>query len=134
MVLGVVSGFLTSFGLFTGIVEPLAPPAMLMFLVAFLAITPVVVYIYLPFYRQLNVTSAYEYLEMRFNLAARWFGSASFLILQLGRTAIVLSGGNVDLATLAGFLARYGTGLLDDLATHVDGWYARALEGAHATT
>lgn len=36
--------------------------------------------------------------------------------------------------TLAGFLARYGTGLLDDLATHVDGWYARALEGVHATT
>lgn len=35
MVLGVVSGFLTSFGLFTGIVEPLAPPALLMFLVAF---------------------------------------------------------------------------------------------------
>lgn len=33
--LGVVSGFLTSFGLFTGIVEPLAPPALLMFLVAF---------------------------------------------------------------------------------------------------
>jgi bacillithiol biosynthesis cysteine-adding enzyme BshC len=36
--------------------------------------------------------------------------------------------------TLAGFLARYGTGLLDDLASHVDAWYARALEGAHATT
>jgi hypothetical protein len=36
--------------------------------------------------------------------------------------------------TLAGFLARYGTGLLGDLASHVDGWYARALEGAHATT
>ena len=36
--------------------------------------------------------------------------------------------------TLAGFLARYGTGLLDDLASHVEGWYARALEGAHATT
>jgi bacillithiol biosynthesis cysteine-adding enzyme BshC len=36
--------------------------------------------------------------------------------------------------TLAGFFARYGTGLLDDLASHVDAWYARALEGAHATT
>ena len=35
VVLGVVSGFLTSFGLFVGIVEPLAPPALLMFLVAF---------------------------------------------------------------------------------------------------
>lgn len=35
--------------------------------------------------------------------------------------------------TLAGFFARYGTGLLDDLARHVDAWYARALEAAHAT-
>jgi len=36
--------------------------------------------------------------------------------------------------TLAGFFARYGTGLLDDLARHVSAWYARALEAAHATT
>jgi hypothetical protein len=35
MVLGVVSGFLTSFGLYTGFVMPLAPLAMLLFLVAF---------------------------------------------------------------------------------------------------
>ncbi|MHB1262486.1 MAG: hypothetical protein ACYC2H_12305 [Thermoplasmatota archaeon] len=35
MVLGVVSGFLTSFGLYTGYVMPLAPIAMLLFLVAF---------------------------------------------------------------------------------------------------
>ncbi|HUR25945.1 MAG TPA: hypothetical protein VM327_08045 [Candidatus Thermoplasmatota archaeon] len=35
MVLGVVSGFLTSIGLFTGFVMPLAPIALLMFLVAF---------------------------------------------------------------------------------------------------
>ncbi|MEA3165476.1 MAG: hypothetical protein QOJ26_333 [Thermoplasmata archaeon] len=35
MVLGVVSGFLTSFGLFTGFVMPTAPIALLMFLVAF---------------------------------------------------------------------------------------------------
>ena len=41
-------------------------------------VTPIVAYIYLPFFRQLDVTSAYEYLEKRFNLAARWFGSASF--------------------------------------------------------
>ena len=35
MVLGVVSGFLTSIGLFTGFVMPLAPLALLLFLVAF---------------------------------------------------------------------------------------------------
>jgi uncharacterized protein YllA (UPF0747 family) len=50
--------------------------------------------------------------------------------------ASVLPGGKPQerVVTLAGFFARYGTGLLDDLASHVDAWYARALEGAHATT
>src|SRR4029434_11009781 len=37
---------------------------------------------------------------LRFNLAARWFGSASFLILQLGRTAIVLYLPSLALATV----------------------------------
>jgi SSS family solute:Na+ symporter len=67
---------------------------------AIVAITPVVAYLYLPFFRQLNLTSAYEYLELRFNLATRWFGSASFLILQLGRTAIVLYLPSLALATV----------------------------------
>lgn len=68
--------------------------------IGFLAVTPIVAYIYLPFFRQLDVTSAYEYLEKRFNLAARWFGSASFMILQLGRTAIVLYLPSLALSTV----------------------------------
>ena len=71
--------------------------------IGFLAVTPIVAYIYLPFFRQLDVTSAYEYLEKRFNLAARWFGSASFMILQLGRTAIVLYLPSLALATVTQF-------------------------------
>ncbi|HEX7025485.1 MAG TPA: bacillithiol biosynthesis cysteine-adding enzyme BshC [Gemmatimonadales bacterium] len=35
--------------------------------------------------------------------------------------------------TLAGFLARYGPGILDDYAGHIAAWYAGALEGAPAT-
>ena len=45
---------------------------------------------YLPFFRQLDVVSAYEYLERRFNLAVRLFGSASFIVFQVARTGIVL--------------------------------------------
>ncbi|PYP41761.1 MAG: hypothetical protein DMD43_05380, partial [Gemmatimonadetes bacterium] len=30
--------------------------------------------------------------------------------------------------SMAGFLARYGTGLLAELADHIAAWYARALE------
>jgi len=57
---------------------------------AIMAIAPIVISLYLPFYRRLNVTSAYEYLEKRFNLATRLFGSSSFILFQLGRMAIVL--------------------------------------------
>lgn len=58
--------------------------------VAIVAIAPIVISLYLPFYRRLDVTSAYEYLEKRFNLATRLFGSTCFILLQIGRMAIVL--------------------------------------------
>jgi bacillithiol synthase len=35
--------------------------------------------------------------------------------------------------SLAGFLARYGPGLLDELAAHIESWYQRVLEAAPAT-
>ena len=57
---------------------------------AFILITPIVVYFYLPFFRRLNLISAYEYLERRFNLATRLYASAAFILFQLGRMAIVL--------------------------------------------
>jgi len=53
-------------------------------------IQPIVVWCYLPFFRRLNVTSAYEYLERRFNTAVRLFGSLSFVLFQIGRMTIVL--------------------------------------------
>ncbi len=54
------------------------------------AVQPIIVYFYLPFFRRLNVTTAYEYLEKRFNIAARLFGSLSFILFQCGRMTIVL--------------------------------------------
>jgi SSS family transporter len=53
-------------------------------------VAPVIIAVYLPFYRRLNVTSAYEYLEKRFNLPLRLYGSAAFILFQLGRQAVVL--------------------------------------------
>jgi SSS family solute:Na+ symporter len=55
-----------------------------------LLLAPIIIHFYLPVFRQLNVTSAYEYLERRFNLFIRLFGSASFIAFQIGRTGIVL--------------------------------------------
>ena len=53
-------------------------------------LAPLIVHVYLPFFRQLNLTCAYEYLELRFNLAMRLFGSASFIVFQVARTGVVL--------------------------------------------
>ena len=54
-----------------------------------LLMAPIVVRWYLPFFRKLNLTSAYEYLEMRFNLPCRLFASAAFILFMIARTAIV---------------------------------------------
>lgn len=50
---------------------------------------PVVKY-YLPFFRRLNVTSAYEYLERRFNASTRLMASALFIVFMVARMALVL--------------------------------------------
>lgn len=55
-----------------------------------LLVVPIVAWYYLPFFRKLDLTSAYEYLERRFNLATRIFASLSFILFHVGRIAIVL--------------------------------------------
>ncbi len=70
-------------------------------------LAPIIIRYYLPFFRQLNITSAYEYLERRFNLGARWFGSLSFILFQLGRTAIVLYLPALALATVSNFAMEW---------------------------
>ncbi len=53
------------------------------------AIAPVAIYYYLPFFCRLGITSAYEYLEKRFNLGVRLFGSAAFIVFMVCRVAVV---------------------------------------------
>ncbi len=55
-----------------------------------IAIAPFVIMLFLPFFRAIDATSAYEYLEKRFNRFARLFASASFVFFQIGRMAVVL--------------------------------------------
>ncbi len=52
-------------------------------------LAPIAIYFYLPFFCRLNITSAYEYLEKRFNLAIRLFGSGVFNIFMVCRVAVV---------------------------------------------
>ncbi len=49
------------------------------------------VYVALPFYRRIDATSAYEYLEKRFNRGVRLFASASFTTFHIFRMAVVMS-------------------------------------------
>ncbi len=61
------------------------------FVMAFFIIgmAPVAIRYYLPFFCRLGITSAYEYLEKRFNLGVRLFGSAAFITFMVCRVAVV---------------------------------------------
>ena len=59
---------------------------MMVLLAAFVA-----VYVALPFYRRIDATSAYEYLEKRFSRPVRLFGSLCFTLFHLFRMGVVMS-------------------------------------------
>lgn len=52
-------------------------------------ILPFVFVYYIPFFRNLKITSAYEYLEKRFDIKMRLFASFSFMLFHIGRIAII---------------------------------------------
>lgn len=58
--------------------------------IAIVAIIPLLIIFYVPFFKKLRVTSAYEYLEARFGPSVRVIGSLLFVIFHLGRIAIVI--------------------------------------------
>jgi SSS family solute:Na+ symporter len=62
-------------------------------------VAPLAVYLALPFYRRMNLTSAYEYLEARFNRAVRLLASGTFAAFHLFRMGIVLSLAGLALAS-----------------------------------
>lgn len=49
-----------------------------------------VVKVVLPFFQRLNLTSAYQYLEVRFNVVIRILGSISYLLWEIGRVGVLL--------------------------------------------
>ncbi len=59
-------------------------------LITILIVSFPVCHYYLPFFRRLNVTTAYEYLERRFNAVTRLMASALFIIFMVARMALVL--------------------------------------------
>ena len=65
-------------------------------------VAPFIIRYFLPFYRRFNLTTAYEYLELRFNLTTRLIGSIMYTLLQLGRLGIVLLLPSLALAVVTG--------------------------------
>ncbi|MEZ6036953.1 MAG: sodium/solute symporter [Planctomycetota bacterium] len=78
---------------------------------------PIVVLLYLPFFRRLDITTAYELLERRFGLGVRLFGSASFVAFQLVRMAVVVYLPALALATLTGIDVYVCIAVMGVLAT-----------------
>ncbi len=54
------------------------------------AFMPFVIKVIVPFFRKVNATTAYEYLEHRFSKLLRTFSSAIFILFHIGRIAIVI--------------------------------------------
>ncbi len=71
-----------------------------------IAVAPLIVFLFLPFYRRLNVTTAYEYIEKRFNNVLRMTASAMFIVFQLARIGIVLYLPSIALSVVTGIDIR----------------------------
>jgi len=53
-------------------------------------VVPLIASLFIPLYRKLNVTTAYEYLEVRFNAFVRVLCSVSYILFQIGRMGVIL--------------------------------------------
>ena len=80
-------------------------------------VIPVVVFLFLPFFRRLNVVTAYEYLERRFNVVVRAMASLLFICFQLGRMGIVLYLPALALSAVTGMNIYVCIALMGVLAT-----------------
>nr|CAH0110367.1 unnamed protein product [Daphnia galeata] len=70
--------------------------------VAFFLVVPATNYLYMPIFYQLQVTSAYEYLEVRFNKLVRCLGSATFTVQMSLYMAVVVYAPALALSQVTG--------------------------------
>ncbi|MDO4574617.1 MAG: sodium/solute symporter [Planctomycetia bacterium] len=61
-----------------------------------------VIHFYIPRFRKLDITCAYEYLEGRFNLFVRLFASSAFILFMIARSAVVMYIPSLALNAVAG--------------------------------
>lgn len=66
-------------------------------------VLPLIIGKFIPFYRSKNVKTAYEFLELRFNLITRLIGSSCFILYQIGRMGVILFLPAIALNLVSGF-------------------------------
>lgn len=71
-------------------------------LMTIIMVMPFIIRYFIPFFRKLDVTTAYEYLEKRFNYTARFLAALLYILLQVGRLAIVLLLPSIALTLVTG--------------------------------
>lgn len=89
-----------------------------------LLVAPVIVFVFIPFFRKLNITTAYEYLEIRFNGLIRVICSLAFILFQVGRMGVVLFLPSIALNVVTGmdiFLCISIMGICSILYTMIGG-------------
>ena len=78
---------------------------------------PVIAYIMLPFYRKLDITTAYEYLEKRFSVSVRLVASALFMMQRLIWMSLVCLAPSLVLSVVLGVKVEYCIILIGLIAT-----------------
>lgn len=68
-----------------------------------LLVTPIAAHVAMPFFRQIDATSAYEYLSKRFSMPVRMFASGLFTLFHIGRMGIVMALTALALAAVTPF-------------------------------
>ncbi len=81
--------------------------AMIAWPIAAVIVTPIAIYVLLPFYRRLNVVTAYQYLEKRFNVNVRLLASALFIAKRLAWMALVALAPSLVLSTVTNLRVEY---------------------------
>ena len=76
-----------------------------------------VILIFLPVYSRLNLYTAYEYLERRFDVRVRWITSALFLFIRGAHVAIAMYAPALVLALFTGMNLKVGILLMGIVAT-----------------
>lgn len=89
--------------------------SLLMVGIASMLAAPVLVCLFFPFYRRLNVTTSYEYIDQRFGRAARFTTSGLFVLARLGWLGVVIYSPSLVISEVTGlnlYLAIVLMGLL----------------------